>query len=133
MQLIMVCLFIYPFLKFTKFTHDVIAVYNDNCTGMTLYVCWCDFTLSIYYWLIPCFQIFEDGAAYRGRMKGMARNVVNLYYKDELDPAIEHNHNSDQRDNIIADNVKKLIDNSLFLQGPLDTNVSIFVMNDRLH
>lgn len=79
-----------------------------------------------------CCQIFEDGASYRGRMKGIARDIVTLHYKNELFPVIEHCHNSNQRDEVVAENVKNLLDESLFLQGPRDNNVSFFIMNDLL-
>ena len=114
----------YLFLKFAKFTHYVLGIYNENSTGMTLFVRLCDFILSIYFSLIPCFQIFEDGATYRGRMKSMGREVVKIHYRAALYPVIDYCHNSDQREQIISDNVKKLIEDSLFLQGPPDVNVS---------
>ena len=34
---------IYPFPNFIKFTHNMIAVYNENHSGMTILVRWCDF------------------------------------------------------------------------------------------
>jgi hypothetical protein len=114
-----------------KVTHNVIAVYSNNNSGMITYVCWVDFAQSIHYGLIPCFQIFEDGAAYRGRLKIMGRDVIKLHYRAALDPEIEGDHNSDQREQVIAENVKKLLDESLFLQGPPDSNVSSFIMNDQ--
>lgn len=55
----------------------------------------------------------------------MARQVVGFHYKAELDPVVEHCHNSDQRDEMVAENVRTLIDESLFLQGPPDANVSL--------
>ena len=64
-------------------------------------------------------------------MKALCREVIKLHYRDELNPEIQHCHNSSQREEAIADNVKKLVDESLFLQGPLDTNVISFVMNDQ--
>ena len=63
----------------------------------------------------------------------MAREVVKFHYKAELDPVIEHCHNSNQREEAIADNVKRLIDESLFLQGPLDRNVSFSFRDDQPH
>ena len=56
-------------------------------------------------------------------MKTLARQIVSFHFKDEFHPMIEEDHNSDQRDNIVARNVKKLIEDSLFLQGPPDINV----------
>lgn len=58
-------------------------------------------------------------------MKTLARQVVSFHFKNEFYPMIEEDHNSDQRDDIVAGNVKKLIDESLFLQGPPDINVGI--------
>ena len=74
--------------------------------------------------LIVGFQIFEDGALYRGRMKIMAREVFKFHYKDTLDAGIDGCHNSNQQDEAISENVKKIIDKSLFLQGPLDAQVN---------
>ena len=76
--------------------------------------------------LIPYFQIFEDGAAYRGCLKAMGCEVVKLHYRADLDPDIDISHSSSQREDAIADNLRKLINESLFLQGPLDPNVSLF-------
>lgn len=59
-------------------------------------------------------------------MKTMGRDVVKLHYRADLDPEINYCHNSDQREDIISKNVTKLIDDSLFHQGPLDSNVSFF-------
>jgi hypothetical protein len=66
-------------------------------------------------------------------MKAMARHVVSFHYKDELNPNVEHCHNSDQRDEVIAGNVRQLVDESLFLQGPLDANVSLPLRDDQPH
>ncbi|KAM6491219.1 hypothetical protein JOM56_013458 [Amanita muscaria] len=79
------------------------SVYNAHNSGMTA-------------------LIFEDGATFRGHMKIMARDIVKFHYKDALDPEILLCHNSDQREDKIAQNVKELISTSLFLQGPRDAN-----------
>ena len=76
--------------------------------------------------LIPYFQIFEDGAVYQGHLKAMGHEVIKLHYRANLDPDIDISHNSSQREDAIADNLRKLINKSLFLQGPLDPNVSLF-------
>ena len=89
------------------------------------------FRWSIFYWLILCLQVFEDGAAYRGRLKILCREVVKLHFWSELDPEIDYGHNSDEREQVIANNVKRLIDESLFHQGPLDDNVRSFFINDQ--
>lgn len=60
----------------------------------------------------------------------MARDIVKFYYKDALEPSIEFCHNSDQRDQVIADNVKSLVGDTLFIQGPPDVNVSSSCMNE---
>jgi hypothetical protein len=57
-------------------------------------------------------------------MKYMARDLVKFHFRDALFPEIDFCHNSDQREQIISDNVKKLIAESLFLQGPPDAEVS---------
>ena len=85
------------------------------------------------YGLIFGFQIFEDGATYRGRMKTLARQVVSFHYKAKLDPIIEHCHNLDQRDEAISRNVRQLIEESLFLQGPPDANASFSPRDDQPH
>jgi hypothetical protein len=60
----------------------------------------------------------------------MGRDIVKFHYK-ELSPEIENCHNSSQREQIIAENVKTLVEDSIFLQGPLDANVYFFFMNDQ--
>ena len=57
-------------------------------------------------------------------MKCMAHDIVKFYYKDALEPYINFSHNSDQRNQVIANNVKSLINESIFIQGPPDANVS---------
>jgi hypothetical protein len=57
-------------------------------------------------------------------MKSMARDVVKFHYKDMFTSDIDGCHNSDQRDEAISENVKRLVEGSLFLQGPLDAQVS---------
>jgi hypothetical protein len=64
-------------------------------------------------------------------MKTMARPLVWFHFKAELNPVIEEGHNSDQRDGVVAGNVKKLINDSLFLQGPPDANVSFALRDDQ--
>lgn len=56
----------------------------------------------------------------------MGRDIVKSHFRAELSPDIDYDHNSSQREQIISDNVEKLIEGSLFLQGPLDRNVSVF-------
>ena len=74
--------------------------------------------------LIASLQIFEDGASYRSRLKSLARDVVKFHYKDAFDAKIEGCHNSDQRDEAISQNIKKLIDGVFFIQGPKDVEVN---------
>jgi hypothetical protein len=62
-------------------------------------------------------------------MKNMARDLIKVHYKEAIFPVIEFDHNSDQETAIIAENVKKLLNESLFLQGPLDTQVSILFIS----
>ena len=64
-------------------------------------------------------------------MKTMCRDIVKFHYRAELDPEIEYGHNSNEREQVIVDNIKKLMDDSLFLQGPPDFHVSSFVINDQ--
>jgi hypothetical protein len=63
-------------------------------------------------------------------MKTMGRDLIKFHYKG-LSPEIETCHNSSQREQMIAENVKTLIEDSLFLQGPRDANVYFFFMNDQ--
>jgi hypothetical protein len=58
----------------------------------------------------------------------MARELVKFHYKDAFDSGIDTDHNSDQRDEAISEKIKKLIGESLFLQGPLDAEVSFFLV-----
>ena len=61
-------------------------------------------------------------------MKTKARDVVDLCYADALKPSITDNINSDQYFQLIADNVKTLLDDSTFLLAPeLDDKVSILI------
>lgn len=48
-------------------------------------------------------------------MKIMACDIVKFHYKEVIFPDIDFCHNSDQSKEIIANNVKKLIRESLFL------------------
>ena len=54
----------------------------------------------------------------------MACDVIKFYYKDALDANIEEPHNSDQWDKAIAEDIKRLVDDLLFLQGPCNIEVS---------
>jgi hypothetical protein len=63
-------------------------------------------------------------------MKTMGRDIIKFHYK-ELSPHLENCHNSSQREQVIAENVKALIEGSSFLQGPPDANVYFFFMNDQ--
>ena len=82
--------------------------------------------------MIGC-QIFEDGAAYQERMKNMAHDIVKFHYKEVIFPNIDFCHNSDQSEEIIANNIKNLIHESLFLQGPPDVQVSLPIMAEQPH
>ena len=63
-------------------------------------------------------------------MKIIACDIVKFYYKEALDPYIKFGHNSDQHDQIIANNIKHLVGGSMFIQGPLDANISSLCMNE---
>jgi hypothetical protein len=57
-------------------------------------------------------------------LKAKARDIVEIYYADALKPSITDNFNSDQYLQIIADNVKEMLDDSTFLLSPeLDNQV----------
>jgi hypothetical protein len=66
-------------------------------------------------------------------MKNMVHDIVKFHYKEAIFPDIDFCHNSDQKEDIIADNVKTLIHQSLFLQGPPDAQVSFPFMAEQLH
>jgi hypothetical protein len=65
-------------------------------------------------------------------MKSLARDVVKVHYKDAFFPNIEFDHNSRDRDEIIGRGIKKLLDDSSFLQGPRDAQVCIYFPNEYL-
>ena len=70
-------------------------------------------------------QVFEEGTTSRGRMKTTARDVVRLFYKDDLYPDLDFCHNSAQLEELVADNVKKLLKDSRFHIGlKLDAQVN---------
>ena len=50
-------------------------------------------------------------------MKNVGRDVVQIFYKDDLYPQLDFNHNSDQLNQVVADNVKKLLKGSRFHVG----------------
>ena len=66
-------------------------------------------------------------------MKALAHQVFSFHFKAELSPIIENCHNSDQRDEAVAENVARLLHESAFLQGPLDSNVSFSLRDDQPH
>jgi hypothetical protein len=71
------------------------------------------------------FQVFEDGATYRGRLKLIGRTVVKAYYQDILQPDITECHNSDQAAAAVRDGVSQILDDSSFLlAAEPDENVS---------
>jgi hypothetical protein len=63
-------------------------------------------------------------------MKSMAHDIVKFHYKDALELYIDFCHNSDQCDQVLADNVKCLVGGSMFIQDPLDANVSSLFMKE---
>jgi hypothetical protein len=85
-------------------------------------------SLNLFLFDDSLFQIFEDGAAYRGRLKTMGRDIIKIHFQAELNPDIEHCHNSNQRDEAIAGNVKKLIDKIPFPPGATRSQCKFFVM-----
>lgn len=72
------------------------------------------------------FQVFEDGATYRGRQKNLVRPLVHMYYRSALSPDIQGNYNSAQEAEIIKDAVQELLDDLKFhLATELDQNVRL--------
>lgn len=61
-------------------------------------------------------------------MKTIARDVVQLYYKDELYPTLDFGHNSAQMQRLVTENVDKLLHESRFHMGlTRDANVCAFI------
>ncbi|KAF8240967.1 hypothetical protein L208DRAFT_1215051, partial [Tricholoma matsutake] len=73
-------------------------VYKANKVGMTTF-------------------IFEEGATTCGHMKTIGHDIVQIFYKDDIYPQLDFNHNSNQLDEVVADNVKKLLKDSRFHVG----------------
>ncbi|KAF8232143.1 hypothetical protein L208DRAFT_1465797 [Tricholoma matsutake] len=47
-------------------------------------------------------------------MKTIGRDIVQIFYKDDIYPQLDFNHNSNQLDEVVADNIKKLLKDSHF-------------------
>jgi hypothetical protein len=64
----------------------------------------------------------------------MAREIVKYHFKDTFTSDIDWDvpHNSDQEAKAISEKVQRVIKNSLFLQGPLDAQVSCHPFFGRL-
>jgi hypothetical protein len=59
-----------------------------------------------------------------------ARDIVETYYADALKPSVMDNMNSDQYREVVADNVKMLLGDSVFLLAPeLDDQVCSFFIS----
>ena len=50
-------------------------------------------------------------------MKTVGHDVVQIFYKDDIYPQLDFNHNSNQLDELVADNIKKLLQDSHFHVG----------------
>jgi hypothetical protein len=74
--------------------------------------------------IIVCFQIFEDGASYQGRLKQLARDIVLLQYKDDLQPLMADLPNQTDYYTVVAQNVEILLKQGFFMCGGMDENVS---------
>jgi hypothetical protein len=60
-------------------------------------------------------------------MKTVARDVVQIHYKDEIHPTLDFGHNSSQLEKLVEENVDKLLRDSLFHVGlTRDENVTPF-------
>jgi hypothetical protein len=58
-------------------------------------------------------------------MKTIRCDIVQIFYKDDIYPQLDFNHNSDQLDEVVADDVKRLLKDSCFHVGlQLDEQVS---------
>ncbi|KAF8229626.1 hypothetical protein L208DRAFT_1285634, partial [Tricholoma matsutake] len=61
--------------------------------------------------------VFKEGATTRGCMKTVRQDVIQIFYKDDLYLQLNFNHNSDQLEEVVANNVKKLLKDSRFHVG----------------
>ena len=60
-------------------------------------------------------------------MKTVGRDVIQIFYKENLYLELDFNHNSDQLEEVVANNVKKLLKDSRFHVGlKLDEQVNSF-------
>lgn len=58
-------------------------------------------------------------------MKTIARDVVQIHYKDQLNPILDFDHNASQLEKLVAENVRELLEESTFHMGlTRDANVS---------
>lgn len=59
-------------------------------------------------------------------MKNIARGLVQVHYKEQLNPTFDHDHNSRDVQDKVAENIDDLLydKKSLFHVGPCDENVS---------
>lgn len=58
-------------------------------------------------------------------MKTIARNIVQVHYKDDIALTLSFGHNSDQYEELIVENVRQLFQESCFHVGVTrDINVS---------
>jgi hypothetical protein len=113
---------------------NISDTYNQHSSGMTVLVSAKSCTSSTFIPVVS--QVFEDGASYRGRLKLLGRTIVKLYYGDLLQADITEGHNSDQAMMIIRDNVTATLQDSSFLLGEPDGNVSFenpFMSRSRRH
>ena len=71
-----------------------------------------------------------DSIDFRGQLKVKARDIVETYYADVLKPSITDNINSNQYQEVVADNVKMLLGDTTFLLAPeLDDQVRHFYIS----
>lgn len=103
---------------------NIIDVYKLHRSSMTTLVC---SIILTYCGISNESQVFNDGASYRGRLKTKARDIVEIFYADALRPSVME-CNSDQYQQMVAKNVKSLLDDSSFLLAPeLDDQVIPFI------
>jgi hypothetical protein len=50
-------------------------------------------------------------------MKTIGQDIIQIFYKDDLYLQLNFNHNSDQLEEVVANNVKKLLKDSRFHVG----------------
>jgi len=74
--------------------------------------------------LLTFFQIFKEAATFRDAMKVLGRDIVQDEYYDALNPYFDGG-NQLELDQIIIENVEKLLEGGAYLQDGKDEQVCV--------